>query len=93
MKKQYIFLNDWLDIHPYVSALPSDFYFVKLANRLFGELDEHVPEDVRIDIGLFVAAYLEDVISGLGLWNAFVEELRRLYGRNLPFYDTDESYE
>ena len=39
MKKQHIFLNDWLDIHPYINALPSDFYFVKLANRLFEELD------------------------------------------------------
>lgn len=93
MKKQHIFLNDWLDIHPYINALPSDFYFVKLANRLFEELDERTPEDVRTNIALFVAAYLEDVISGLGLWNAFVEGHRRLYGRNLPFYDAGGNYE
>lgn len=93
MKKQHIYLNDWLDIHPYSKVQPSDYYFVELANRLYDVVDDGVPEDSRKDLGLYAAAYLEDIISGLGLWNAFVEGHRRLYGRELPFYALGTDYE
>ena len=92
-KKQHIYLNDWLGIHPYSKVQPSDYYFVKLADRLYDEVENDVPEDVRKDLGLYAAAYLEDLVSGLGLWNAFVEGHRRLYGRELPFYALGTDYE
>lgn len=93
MSKPHIFLNDWLDIHPYAAVQPSDTYFVRLANRLYDTLPVGIPEEVRMDLSLFSAAYLEDVISGLGLWDAFVEGHYRLYGSYLPFYDLGSGYE
>lgn len=32
MKKNVIYLNDWLAIHPYTAVCPSDGFFVELAN-------------------------------------------------------------
>ncbi len=93
MGKQNIYLNDWLAIHPYTAVQQSDTYFVKLANRLYDETAASIPYEVRMDLSLYAAAYLEDIISGLGLWNAFVEGHRRLYGRPLPFYKPGGDYE
>ena len=93
MGKQNIYLNDWLAIHPYTAVQQSDTYFVKLANRLYDETAASIPYEVRMDLSLYAAAYLEDIISGLGLWNAFVEGHRRLYGRPLPFYRPGGDYE
>ena len=94
MNKPDIYLNDWLAIHPYTSVQPSDSYFVKLADRLYKACAlGRLPKPCRKSVCLYVAAYLEDVISGLGLWNAFIEGHRRLYGRPLPFYDLAPDYE
>lgn len=68
MGKQNIYLNDWLAIHPYTAVQQSDTYFVKLANRLYDETAASIPYEVRMDLSLYAAAYLEDIISGLGLW-------------------------
>ena len=63
MKKNVIYLNDWLGIHPYTTVAPSDGFFVELANRLYMVCDlEEVPEPYRKKICLYVAAYLEDLV-------------------------------
>jgi hypothetical protein len=35
MKKNVIYLNDWLAIHPYTTVCSSDTFFVELANKLY----------------------------------------------------------
>ena len=62
MGKQNIYLNDWLAIHPYTAVQQSDTYFVKLANRLYDETAASIPYEVRMDLSLYAAAYLEDII-------------------------------
>ena len=87
MQKANLYIKDWLSIHPYTRQQPSDNYFVQLANRLFHicPLNE-IPEAFKKKICLYTAAYLEDVISGLGLWQSFVNKHSELYGTALPFY-------
>ncbi len=93
-KNSKIFPNDWINIHPYNSMQPSDPYFIELANKLYEKavIDE-LPEKYKKKICIYISAYLEDIISGLGLWDAFRSENRRLYGKNLPFYDENEYFD
>lgn len=44
------------------------------------------------EICLYTAAYLEDVISELGLWRSFVNKHSELYGTALPFYTLTPDY-
>lgn len=93
MKKNVIYLNDWLAIHPYTTVCSSDTFFVELANKLYAACHlEELPETFRKNLSLYVAAYLEDIISGLGLWQGFATAHARLYGRCLPFYPTGTDY-
>ena len=93
MKKNVIYLNDWLAIHPYTTVCSSDTFFVELANKLYAACQlEELPETFRKNLSLYVAAYLEDIISGLGLWQGFTTAHSRLYGRCLPFYPTGKDY-
>lgn len=94
MSKQVIYPKDWMEIHPYTLIQPSDAYFVGLANKLYAvcALDE-LPLLFRKKMCLYIAAYLEDVISGLGCWKGFVREHTRLYGKPLPFYPVSSDYQ
>ena len=93
MKKNVIYLNDWLAIHPYTTVCSSDTFFVELANKLYAACHlEELPEMFCKNLSLYVAAYLEDIISGLGLWQGFTTAHTRLYGRCLPFYPTGKDY-
>lgn len=93
MKTPPIYLNDWLRLHPYSATLPTDSYFVSLARELYKAYPaSHIPEHIRVKLCLYVAAYLEDQISGLGLWQSFTAEHKRLYGTCLPFYQTGRDY-
>ena len=43
-------------------------------------------------ISIRMAAYFEDVISGLNIWRSFITEHKALYGKFLPFYTPDDHY-
>ena len=52
MKKNVIYLNDWLAIHPYTTVCSSDTFFVELANKLYAACHlEELPETFRKDCG------------------------------------------
>lgn len=93
MKAKTIYTKDWLQIHPYTAIQPSDAYFTALANRLFDAcIQRGLPESFRKKLALYAAAYLEDKVSGLGLWKSFTTEHQKLYGSMLPFYPADSGY-
>ncbi len=94
MKKQSdIYPKDWMAVHPYAVPQPSDRYFVELARELHAAcILPDLPEPFRKKLCLYVAAYLEDMVSGLGLWQSFVGEHDRLYGKPLPFYRVADDY-
>lgn len=90
---QTLYIKDWLAIHPYTRQQATDGYFVALANRLYRACSlKDIPEPFRKKLSLYTAAYLEDIISGLGLWQTFTAHHRTLYGRFLPFYPTNSDY-
>ena len=94
MKKKAIYNNDWLKVHPYKAEQSSDREYVDLANQLFeaAAIDE-LPAAYRIKMAVYVAAYVEDVKSNLGLWGGFTSACMHLYGKLLPFYHTEENYD
>ena len=95
-RKDKIYQKDWLDLHPYSTPVNSDVYFVNLSNR-FLETIEHAignafSNKVKHTIALSVAAYFEDIISGLGLWQGFTKKHFAMYGKYLPFYQLSKDY-
>lgn len=93
MNRPAIYPKDWLEIHPYKVHQASDAYFVALANKLYKvcNLPSLSPVGCR-RLCLYLAAYLEDQISGLGLWKAFITEHTSFYGTALPFYTLSADY-
>ena len=88
-----LYMKHWLHLHPYKAVQPSDAYYVELANRLLKAMTlPALSVDVRCRASLYLAAYLEDQVSGLNLWQTFLKEHTRLYNRVLPFYTPTDSY-
>ena len=97
MKNLKIFQKDWVKLHPYTTSDPVDAYYVKLANQIYSimeqtELINSFNPDETKEICVRIAAYFEDVISGLGIWRAFIRTHLKLFGKYLPFYTTDDHY-
>jgi len=96
-KKESIYMQRWLSFHPYEAPHQSDYYYLKLCNEIYKVLeydvfpDEeiHISEEQKKDLACFIACYFEDVISGPGLWHAFITHANELYGTYLPFFDPD----
>lgn len=88
-----LYIKDWLAIHPYIQQQTTDRYFVDLANRLYSTCTiREIPESIKKKLCLYTAAYFEDVISGLGLWQAFIKKHLELYDTSLPFYTIRPDY-
>ena len=48
------------------------------------------PQKVMERAALALIGYYQDVISDAGVWRAFINECRRLYGYTVPFYSKDD---
>ncbi len=97
MKNIKIYPKDWLRLHPYKQSTPVDSYYTGIANRIYGimertELVNSFEEEETKQICIRMAAYFEDVISGTGIWRAFILAHKELYGKYLPFYTPDDHY-
>lgn len=87
MQTTKLYIKDWLAIHPYTRQLATDKYFVDLSNHLYNVCPlTDIPPILKKKLCLYSAAYLEDIISELGLWKAFTIRHKELYGTTLPFY-------
>ena len=94
-----IFRNTWLDVRPFEHDLPTDQFYIKLSNRLkelcyrntglFSEFKELEEEDYDI-LSCMAAAYFEDVVSGIGVFQTFVRICRKKCGKTLPFFHLEE---
>lgn len=97
MKNIKIFPKDWLQLHPYTKSTPVDSYYTGVANRIYDlfvqtELINSFEGTETQQISMRMAAYFEDVISGLNIWRAFITTYKELYGNYLPFYTPDDYY-
>lgn len=92
---QNIKFKHWMKFHPYLDSVQSDFYYCKLANKLydtwrFSLIKNSFDDLTRENISLNVAAYFEDVVSEIGLWRSFTRNNKERYGKYLPFYFINE---
>ena len=92
--KDFMTITYWRQGHPLLVESASDFYYVTLTRRLYAtiratEVGRQSTETWVAETAMTLAYYLEDVVSGLGFWNVFVTKYKALYGKNLPFYNTD----
>lgn len=97
MKNIKIFPKDWLALHPYKQSTPVDSYYTGIANRIHDilkrtELINSFEDDEPKQIAIRLAAYFEDVISGLNIWRTFITTHKEMYGKYLPFYQPDDHY-
>lgn len=97
MKNIKIFPKDWLTLHPYKQSTPVDSYYTGLANRIYDimtrtELINSFEDEEPKQICIRLAAYFEDVISGLNIWRSFIGTYKEMYGKYLPFYEPDDHY-
>lgn len=77
--------------------MPTDKYYLDLCNRLIEIAKEQnlfpsYPEKVTERAALLLIGYYQDVISDAGVWRAFINENRSLYGFTVPFYFSEEDY-
>jgi len=96
-----ILLEDWQEIKPYNKTAKSDLYFLGISNEINDKIYEkefHLPlqnfireEGISL-FCMFLTSYLEDIISGSEVWNSFIKKHKELYGKPLPFYETDKNY-
>ena len=97
MKNIKIFPKEWLELHPYKQSTPTDSYYTNIANQIYEimemtELVNSFDEYETRQICIRLAAYFEDVISGVGMWRAFILTYKELFGKYIPFYTPDDHY-
>lgn len=93
--KNLINVTSWSLGHLDPKTNASDFYYVKLARKLydvihFSEVGRDEGEFMCERFAMAVTYYFEDVVSGIGVWQTFTSKHKELYGKYLPFYDLDE---
>lgn len=91
-----IYLKDWMNVHPEIKQSNSDLYYIQLANRILNKIETTLPPELFVaeeakEISVHVAAWFEDIISGLHIWDSFTRTCYNLYGKRLPFPQIDES--
>ena len=101
--QQKIFREDWLNFHSYTNSASSDLYYIKLCNKVYNIIDASVAnsenqtliindEDIK-KLSCILTCYFEDIISGTGIWNIFININKEKTGKILPFYDCSDYYE
>jgi hypothetical protein len=98
LKNNLITVLEFRKLHPQTVVSDTDLYFTSLANKifralkaereLFSDLDEHFLRQ----FALKSAAYFEDVVSHLGLFNGFRKLHLKKCGKKLPFYTIGRNY-
>lgn len=95
MKKDLINVGYWREAHLLPLLCSTDAFYVKYARKLRDKIKKAdferklTPEDMT-EIALTLTYYLEDVVTGLGVWRSFIMEHKRMYGHFLPFYEINE---
>ena len=101
--KQRIYNGDWKTLHPYSGSVPTDLYYITLANKVLAairavetSLEESdyrkIDETEQKELACILTAYFEDIISQTGIFQAFTRIHGKRFGKPLPFYTLDEDY-
>lgn len=85
---------DWNSTHPFGLTCSSDKFYASFATELLyafccKNYDGQLPDGVLRSAAMSISAYLEDLVSGTGIWNAVRKMYREQNNRAFPFYDID----
>lgn len=87
--------TDLKRFYPPLCRLPYIEEYTRFANKLFHQLRSKYHSDLFPDelekIAIDLTFYFEDVLADVGIWRAFTDKMKAMYGRYLPFYDVDEN--
>lgn len=89
--------SDWVFTHPNSLKCGSDRFYAQLATKLQKaflsvNLPLNLPKGFFSTTVLGITAYLEDLKSDFGIWQAVRSSYASRYGRLIPFYDTTDDY-
>lgn len=100
MKKNRIYIQDWLGQHPYQGRSDADSYYLQVANEINNalstlwfdeeETDALIRPEIIKTLSIYLTCYLEDVVSGTKLFEAFRLEHQALYSKMLPYFDDQD---
>ena len=96
--KEFITESEFLYRQPSAPQKTStDKYYYRLCNRLADmclreKLLDDYSEIMLKRVLLGVVDYFQDILTDSGVFRSFSEEHKKLYGRWLPFYDTDPEH-
>lgn len=75
----------------------TDPFYLSIARQLAKEAEnkglfKSYPRNVVERAAVILTGYYQDVISDAGIWHAFTDECRRLYGHPVPFFNEGDGY-
>jgi len=97
-KRSAITLAEFRSRHFHDMSFSTDMYYVGFANTIYPIIKKMIGRSERYgdavirELVLNLTGYLEDLVSRAGVWEAFVSLHKKKYGRELPFYDTDDEF-
>ncbi len=100
--KDRIYIKDWLLLKPYEKQTSTDTYYLKLSNKVKQAiittkesfiLNRYLDGDDVAMMSCLLTSYFEDLVSRTNVWNSYIRVHKKLYGKQLPFYDLAEYYE
>ena len=95
-----IYIKEWLKLKPYSDHSNTDIYYLQLCNSAKKSLlaqykdgfDKYLDEKEINLLSCLLVSYFEDIISETGIFTAFTNKHKELYGKRLPFYETEDYY-
>lgn len=87
---------DFCATHFNGAQLPSDMFYVGLANKIYPIIRKIFStksgssRETNKRMAVTLACYVEDLVAGSGIWAAFTSLYKKKYGDTLPFYNIRE---
>ncbi len=94
-----ITFDEWLGMHPYEEIDDVDRYYTNLANKIKtilrkAKMDTYAEYELDVEtVGLFLATWFEDIVSGIGIWRVFTDETLKRCGSCLPTGPLPDTYQ
>ncbi|OEK09861.1 hypothetical protein A8C32_10145 [Flavivirga aquatica] len=98
--KNKIYIKHWLALKPKDYSSNTDFYYLKVANKINANLNpslnltlsQFIEKDDILLLSCFITCYFEDIISQTNIWSTYKLAYKNLYNKKLPFYNIDDRY-
>lgn len=95
-RKNVITYQDICATHFAKEQLSSDVFYLKLANKIYPDIHKFITTNTHFDpkvskrLAIVLTCYIEDLVSGSGVWEAFSSLYKKKYKKKLPFHDLED---